>query len=74
MPVAHQLEQLTQCFKEYGIVVQNPGGLKIDINELKEIHFKETGEMLSYEEVLEVGTRLLSLLKIIGKKIPEESE
>lgn len=45
------------------------------LEELKQIHFKKTGEQLSNEEVLEMGTRLLNLLKIIvGNDIPEKSQ
>lgn len=41
--------------------------------ELKQIHFEETGEMLSDKEVIEMGNRLLQLFKIIGKDTPENS-
>ncbi len=45
-----------------------------DLKKLKLIHYNETGEILSDEESLEMGTRLLKLLKIIGKKIPENNQ
>ncbi len=43
------------------------------IKELKQIHFKETGKMLSDQEALEMGTRLLGLFRIIMRPIPEET-
>ena len=45
---------------------------KESIEELKQIHFKKTGEQLSDEEALEMGTRLINLLKIVSKKLPED--
>jgi hypothetical protein len=45
-----------------------------DIEELKQIHFKESGEKLSNVEAWEMGTRLIKLFRIIGKKIPENSQ
>lgn len=43
------------------------------LEELKQIHFKETGEMLLDQETLEMGTRLLGLFRIIMKPIPEDT-
>lgn len=38
-----------------------------EINELKQIHQKHTGEMLEDKEAREIATRLYKLFKIIGK-------
>ena len=43
------------------------------IEELKQIHLKETGEMLSDQVALEMGTRLLGLFRIIMRPIPEDT-
>lgn len=43
------------------------------LEDLKQIHFKKTGEMLSDQEALEMGTRIITLLRIIAKPIPEEA-
>lgn len=45
-----------------------------DLKKLKLIHFKETSKMLSDEEALEMGTRILNFLRIIAKKIPESNQ
>jgi len=44
------------------------------LEELKQINFEKTGEKLSEQEALDMGTRLINLFKVIGKKIPENSE
>lgn len=43
------------------------------LEELKQIHFNETGEMLSDQEALEMGTRILGLFRIIMRPIPEDT-
>lgn len=47
---------------------------KETLEELKQIHFKKTGKQLSDEEALGMGIRIVSLLRIIAKKIPEEKQ
>lgn len=43
---------------------------KEELDELIKIHKKNTGELLTYEEAIEIGTRLVNLFKIISKQIP----
>jgi len=42
------------------------------LEELKQIHFKKTGEQLSDKETLEMGIRITNLLRIIARKIPDK--
>lgn len=44
-----------------------------DLEKLKLIHYKKTGEALSDQEALEMGTRIITLLRIIARPIPEET-
>lgn len=41
------------------------------LEELKQIHFKKTGKQLSDEETLEMGIRVINLLRIVARKIPD---
>ncbi len=41
------------------------------LKELKDIHFKEFGQKLSEQKILELGTNLLNLFKNIYKPIPK---
>lgn len=40
-----------------------------DLAELQKIHFEETGQRLNDEQTLEMGTRLLTLFKVLLKPI-----
>ena len=37
--------------------------------ELKQIHFEETGQVLTDEQVFDMGNKLINLLKVITKPI-----
>lgn len=54
-------------------MVQHRGGRNIDIDELRKIHFEKTGKMLFDQEALEMGARLVTLLRIVYKPNPEET-
>lgn len=43
-----------------------------DIDKLKQIHFKKTGAMLSDQDALEMGTRIVNFFRIVAKPIPED--
>lgn len=40
---------------------------KEDIEELKKIHLQQTGEKISDQETLEMGTRLVMLMRALNK-------
>ena len=42
---------------------------KEELQELKDIHLENTGEEMSDQEALEMGTRLLNLFRVIGKDL-----
>jgi hypothetical protein len=46
---------------------KKPTFTKEELEDLKLIHQKHTGEVLSDEEAVEMGTRLVTLFRIIGK-------
>jgi hypothetical protein len=46
---------------------KNPSFTTEELEELKHIHQKHTGEVLSNEEAIKMGTRLITLFKIIAK-------
>ena len=48
---------------------KKPSFTKEELEELKAIHKKHTGEALSDEEAIEMGTRLVILFRIIAKPI-----
>lgn len=43
---------------------------KEDLDKLKQIYFKHYAERLNDDEVLALGTRLISLFEIIAKPLP----
>lgn len=43
-----------------------------DLAELKLLYFNRYGAELTDEEARELAVRLLTLFKVIGKKLPEE--
>lgn len=45
-----------------------------DLEELRQIHYNETGVVLSDTEVLEMGIRLVNLIKVVGRKIPKSNQ
>jgi hypothetical protein len=49
------------------IPAKKPSFTKEELEELKRIHQKHMGEALSDTEAIEMGTRLVTLFRIIGK-------
>jgi len=45
---------------------------KVDLEKLKAIHLKHTGVLLTDEEALELGLKLINLHKITLKPVPED--
>jgi hypothetical protein len=43
------------------------------IDEFKEIYFREFGQNITDEEAQELGSKLISLVKIICRPIPEQT-
>ena len=44
-----------------------------DIEELKQIHFEETGERLSDSEAIDMGRRLLQLYRLFATMLPGDN-
>lgn len=44
---------------------------QIDLEELKQIYLKHYGALLTDEQVLDLGIKLVSLFKVIARPIPE---
>jgi hypothetical protein len=44
------------------------------IDEFKEIYFREFGQQITDEEAQELGSKLISLVKIICRPIPEHTD
>lgn len=42
-----------------------------DLEELRQIYLKHYGTLLTDEQVLDLGTRLVELLKVIARPIPQ---
>jgi hypothetical protein len=41
-----------------------------DIKKLQQIHLKTTGELLTDQQTIEMGTRIIETLKIVARPIP----
>ena len=45
-----------------------------ELENLRLTHYNHTGILLSDTEVLEMGIRLVNLIKVVGRKIPENNQ